>query len=546
MNMTAKAKTFQLAETSFAQLGYVQFADEKSLAQDLTELRNLLQNAMQLEHATIPPYLTMLYTLDDDVDWRIIETLRSVVVEEMLHFTLTANLLNAIGGTPAVDSPEFLPSYPARLPYDIDDIEVNLYGFSKNGIFQGMVIEHPKDVRPRAIANEVPSDMTIGEFYLYIESRLRAAVENHGERAIFCGDPQRQIPPDVFYYGGGGNVLKVSDLKSAVAAMKLITDQGEGTENDIWVVDEDELAHYFRFSQIYNERLYQKGDTVASGPTGDPFPVPWNKSVLIDSNAEVSDYPPGEVRDAIIRFNQRYCQLLGDLQTAFTGAPDKLMAAVVAMCALRDDFRAITANPFPGKELFHCAPTFEYSVVNHQPLGKQVLMAAPATAAVTLTDSADASADATASNEATLDQLQQAYSTGNLQLALSCMSDEVIWDISGPSECPYLGVFYGHEGFTRFWTLLGATVNFGSAGVEKSFFSGDQAMSYGGEQGTTKCGRVPYRYDWAIRYQFNEQHQITLMRQYFNPLNILSALKAAPYPVPAACPHSAKPQSQQQ
>jgi hypothetical protein len=185
-------------------------------------------------------------------------------------------------------------------------------------------------------------------------------------------------------------------------------------------------------------------------------------------------------------------------------------------------------------------------VANHQPLGKQVLMAAPATAAVTLTDSADASADATASNEATLDQLQQAYSTGNLQLALSCMSDEVIWDISGPSECPYLGVFYGHEGFTRFWTLLGATVNFGSAGVEKSFFSGDQAMSYGGEQGTTKCGRVPYRYDWAIRYQFNEQHQITLMRQYFNPLNILSALKAAPYPVPAACPHSAKPQSQQQ
>ncbi len=158
---------------------------------------------MQLEHATIPPYLTMLYTLDDDVDWRIIETLRSVVVEEMLHFTLTANLLNAIGGTPAVDSPDFLPSYPARLPYDIDDIEVNLYGFSKNGIFQGMVIEHPKDVRPRAIANEVPSDMTIGEFYLYVESRLRAAVETHGERAIFCGDPQRQIPPDVFYYGGG-------------------------------------------------------------------------------------------------------------------------------------------------------------------------------------------------------------------------------------------------------------------------------------------------------------------------------------------------------
>lgn len=542
MNITAKAQMIQLAETSFAELGYVKFVDEKSLPQDLNELRDLLQNAMRLEHATIPPYLTMLYTLDDDVDWRIIDALRSIVVEEMLHFTLTANLLNAIGGTPAVDSPDFLPNYPARLPYDIDDIEVNLYGFSKNGIFQGMVIEHPKDVRPRAIANEVPSDMTIGEFYLYIESRLRAAVENHGEAAIFTGKPHRQVPPDVFYYGGGGNVLTVNDLQSAIAAMKLITDQGEGTDNNIWVVDEDELAHYFRFSQIYNERLYQKGDSVASGPTGAPFPVPWGKSVMIDTNAKVDDYPPGEVRDAIIRFNQRYCQLLGNLQEAFTGSPDKLMAAVVAMCALRDDFRAITANPFPGKELFHCAPTFEYSAANHQPLAKRVLMAAPASAPAIASDS-DSDSD---SNEATLERLQQGYSTGNLQLALSCMTDDVIWDISGPSECPYLGVFYGHEGFTRFWTLLGATVNFGSAGVEKSFFSGDQAMSFGGEQGTTKCGRVPYRYDWAIRYQFNEQHKITLMRQYFNPLNILSALKAAPYPVPAACPHSAKPQSQQQ
>lgn len=540
MNMTAKAQMIQLAETSFAELGYVKFVDEKSLHQDLNELRDLLQNAMRLEHATIPPYLTMLYTLDDDVDWRIIDALRTIVVEEMLHFTLTANLLNAIGGTPAVDAPDFLPNYPARLPYDIDDIEVNLYGFSKNGIFQGMVIEHPKDVRPRAIANEVPSDMTIGEFYLYIESRLRAAVENHGEAAIFTGKPHRQVPPDVFYYGGGGNVLTVNDLQSAIAAMKLITDQGEGTDNNIWVVDEDELAHYFRFSQIYNERLYQKGDSVASGPTGAPFPVPWGKSVMIDTNAKVDDYPPGEVRDAIIRFNQRYCQLLGNLQEAFTGSPDKLMAAVVAMCALRDDFRAITSNPFPGKELFHCAPTFEYSVANHQPLAKRVLMAAPATASASDSDSDSDS------NEATLDRLQQAYSSGNLELALSCMTAEVIWDISGPSECPYLGVFYGHEGFSRFWTLLGATVNFGSAGVEKSFFSGDQAMSYGGEQGTTKCGRVPYRYDWAIRYQFNEQHQITLMRQYFNPLNILSALKAAPYPVPASCPHSAKPQSQQQ
>ena len=176
MNLLAQTRTLQLAEESWAQLGYVKLISDNSLQEDLLELRELLQSAMVLEHATIPPYLTMLYTLSEDVDWRITETIRSVVVEEMLHFTLAANLLNAIGGTPAVDAPDFMPNYPTRLPYGIDDIEVHLYGFSRNGIFQGMVIEHPKDIRPGVVANQVPEHMTIGEFYVWIEARLRAAV----------------------------------------------------------------------------------------------------------------------------------------------------------------------------------------------------------------------------------------------------------------------------------------------------------------------------------------------------------------------------------
>lgn len=538
MNLLAQTRTLQLAEESWAQLGYVKLISDNSLQEDLLELRELLQSAMVLEHATIPPYLTMLYTLSEDVDWRITETIRSVVVEEMLHFTLAANLLNAIGGTPAVDAPDFLPNYPTRLPYGIDDIEVHLYGFSRNGIFQGMVIEHPKDIRPGVVANQVPEHMTIGEFYVWIEARLRAAVDKHGEPAVFCGDPSRQVPPEAFYYGGGGNVIPVHDLASAIQAMKLITDQGEGTTNDIWVEDEDELAHYFRFNQLYRERLYVEGDTAASGPTGAPFPVPWEKAVMIHSNAKVSDYPLGEVREAIVRFNQRYTQLLSKLQIAFTGETDTLISAVVDMCSLRNEFRAITANPFPGDALFHSAPTFEYSPLL---LGANAASFAPEVAVAN-----DAVNTVNTSNQQTLERLQQAYSTGNLDLALSCMTEDIIWDISGPSECPYFGVFYGHVGFSRFWTLLGETVQFGSAGVERSLFNDNEAVSWGGEQGRAKSTGAPYHYDWAIRYVFNDQHQITQMRQYFNTLNILSALKASPYPSPVGCPaHSvAVPPSQ--
>lgn len=581
MNLMAQSHKVQLAEASYAENGYVELPSDNSLQEDLTELREMLQNAMVLEHATIPPYLTMLYTLSEDTDWRITETIRSVVVEEMLHFTLAANLLNAIGGTPNVASAGFMPDYPATLPYGIDAIEIHLYGFSRNAVFQAMVIEHPKDIRPAVVASEQPEKMTIGEFYAWIEARLRAAVEKHGELAIFCGDPARQVPSHAFYYGGGGNVHEISGLEGALKAIDLITDQGEGTPTNIKVEDEDELAHYFRFNQLYKERLYTWHDTAASGPTGDDFPVPWDKAVMLKTNAKVRDYPPGEVQQALIRFNYRYTQLLATLQDAFNGQSDKLLGAVVAMCSLRDDFRAITANPFPGDPILFSCPTFEYTPLLDEALSQAGASSAeyavpPAAAALqtdlstlsgqqaqasapqqrgcpfshgvknsaTSTGATSASADAqrvtaaSSSNQQTLDRLQQAYSTGDLALALSCMSDSVIWDISGPSECPYFGVFYGHTGFSRFWTLLGETVQFGSAGAEQSLFDGNFAVSWGGEQGRVKSTGAPYHYDWAVRYVFDEQHLITSMRQYFNTLNILSALKAAPYPAQAVEPQT--------
>jgi hypothetical protein len=39
-----------------------------------------------------------------------------VVIEEMLHMTIAANVLNAVGGHPAIDRPDFVPNYPEDLP----------------------------------------------------------------------------------------------------------------------------------------------------------------------------------------------------------------------------------------------------------------------------------------------------------------------------------------------------------------------------------------------------------------------------------------------
>ena len=70
--------------------------------------------------------------------------------------------------------------------------------------------------------------------------------------------------------------MPVYDLASALAAIDEIEDQGEGLRHDeVWDGDRDmfhperdEVAHYFRFVEITQGRLFQRGDTPQSGPTG--------------------------------------------------------------------------------------------------------------------------------------------------------------------------------------------------------------------------------------------------------------------------------------
>lgn len=79
-------------------------------------LHRALQNAIELEHATIPPYLYALYSLKPGVNLEIAGLIKSVVLEEMPHMALDCNILNAIKGTPKIDEPCFLPKYPGHLP----------------------------------------------------------------------------------------------------------------------------------------------------------------------------------------------------------------------------------------------------------------------------------------------------------------------------------------------------------------------------------------------------------------------------------------------
>src|ERR671927_1549504 len=88
------------------------------------ELHSYLRAALQLEHATSPPYLTALYSIKPETNSDAFHVIRVVAVEEMLHLTLVANVLNAIGGRPNLTGAHFVPAYPAYLPNGEKDFQV--------------------------------------------------------------------------------------------------------------------------------------------------------------------------------------------------------------------------------------------------------------------------------------------------------------------------------------------------------------------------------------------------------------------------------------
>lgn len=337
----------------------------------VTDLHQYLQVALQLEHATIPPYLTALYSMHPSTNADANRVIRVVAVEEMLHLTLAANLLNAVGGEPDLTVDGFVPVYPCHLPDGEDDFEVGTRAFSPEAIDSFLKIERPAEgenqrfvarkrshraLLPRVDAHEDDLHFfSIGEFYAEIGDGLHRLYEQHGE-ALFCGDPARQIGPE-YYYSGGGAIVTVTDADSAAAAMRVISEQGEGLGGGIFD-EEGELAHYYRFQQLLLGRYYQPGDD-AGNPTGPTLDVDWDAVYPIVADADFHHYTePGELRDAVLAYSASYGDFLARLTEAFRGHPELLLPAVADMFRIKELASQIMRNPMPGRDGMNAAPIF--------------------------------------------------------------------------------------------------------------------------------------------------------------------------------------------
>lgn len=329
----------------------------------LDDLREHLQWAIELEHATLPPYLCAFYSLDPERNADAVAVLGSVFVEEMLHLALAANILNAVGGRPRLDSPALLRPYPRTLPHGDRTLELSLAPLDAEALETFLRIERPA---PPSAPAEADRYETIGQFYAAIANGLRRLCSRLGEPAVFGGDPARQVSADHFQHTAG-RLIVVDGLSTALTALGEIVDQGEGTERgQVWDGDKDvfhpdhaEVGHYFRFQELKMGRRFQGGDTPRTGPTGEATSLDFEGVRPMRRNPMLTDHPVGHpVRTAQDAFNRTYCTVLHLLEKAFNGSPAMLVDATRTMYGLRA--QALALMQMPDGDGRVAGPTFDY------------------------------------------------------------------------------------------------------------------------------------------------------------------------------------------
>lgn len=305
-----------------------------------------LRSAVRVELSTIPVYLTAWWSIEENANREVQALLRSVVMEEMLHMCLAANVLHAVRGDregPRITG-EDAPTYPGPLLHSAG-LELQLRSFGPEALDLFCVIEHPAalDAPP-----EPNGFHTIGQFYEAIVQGL-----DDLQHDLFRGDVHRecQVPPSQAYYGSGGQTLLVHDLGTARAALTEIVQQGEGHDDLPWEHygtpgQRRELAHFYRFDELRKGRQY-RADDEPELPTGPIIVVDQEavRPIAPDLWARgPEDLPPGVSR-LLDECDATYRLLLEELQAGLDGDPARLLAATPIMYQLGHQARALTKIP---------------------------------------------------------------------------------------------------------------------------------------------------------------------------------------------------------
>jgi hypothetical protein len=209
-----------------------------------SDLHRHLQHALDLEIWTIPLYLTALYSIKDlpqnkhEEFPEAAKLIFSVVIQEMLHVEIIANLSNALGYPPKFKLPVYEESkgipfiHPPYhlLPDDLKGYEVKPQGLNKESLKLFCVIELPH-TRKEIVWENASGYNSIAELYEALKCGV-AALWN----TCFVGETNNRKQKNNFkeYHNSHGKQhgfsIKINSLEEALKGIEAIVEQGEGAD----------------------------------------------------------------------------------------------------------------------------------------------------------------------------------------------------------------------------------------------------------------------------------------------------------------------------
>ena len=336
-------------------------------------LKEYLQEAVMLEFATIPPYLTAMYSIKAGENRQVYDVIRSVVMQEMLHMAQAANILIALGGRPIIDDVNCVPSYPGNLPARVlPGLNVTLKKASPKHIYEVfMMIEYPHGEKDSGLEEDVGDQLTIGNFYKRIEKCIKDVGDGvfcENDPVITCKKKQLVWPWNVEHSSDA--LHTVTDVKSALNAINVIVEQGEGAEKqDPTYLDTKWLAHFYKFEELAcKKHLRVKHKHHHSENVG--FSDKENIEFTAEGVWPMRDNPSKEgipygtqAYHKARHFHEIYRSFLAKLQEVFDGKPDSIDDAVYLMESLQLHMKELMMLEIPsppGWPKRTCGPVFDY------------------------------------------------------------------------------------------------------------------------------------------------------------------------------------------
>jgi hypothetical protein len=220
-------------------------------AHDLEWIAQSLQSAVELEFATLPIYLSALFSLEIQ-NYTAYNVIRSVAMEEMVHMAIAANMLAALGRSPQIAHIRI--NFPVQgLPGGAEpDLHVGLAKYSRAQLENFMRIETPQTLLRKM--GRAESYATIATFY----ESIRAANADAVRAAVKAGGPANQVGDDI-----GFTTMTYQPTTDPVqmlcAAIDEILEQGEGASAENLITTsayESEESHYAKFASLYYGAQY--------------------------------------------------------------------------------------------------------------------------------------------------------------------------------------------------------------------------------------------------------------------------------------------------